>query len=168
MNRPAEYGSFPTYSKPKCVKIEKKKASNLGYCYYCTYKGEKVHLSKILPDCSRKKTFSLCGHDWEHMWTTPHLAQPLPVPSPSLSPLPLSVPNQKETKQNLVFPSQSWQGSLQWINYLKQCWLPKGTISDGAWGPVAQEGMTNLNLHSKRTEINFNRRQCGPKFSGGG
>lgn len=42
----------------------KKKVSNLGYCYYCTYKGEKVHLSKILPDCSRKKTFSLCGHDW--------------------------------------------------------------------------------------------------------
>lgn len=62
-----------------------KKPSNFGYCYYCTYKGEKVHLSKILPDCSRKKTFSLCGHDWEHMWTTPHLAQPLPVPGPSLS-----------------------------------------------------------------------------------
>lgn len=67
MNRLSEYGYFPIYSKPKCVKTKKKKASTLGYCYYCTYKGEKVHLSKILPDCFRKKTFSLCGHDWEHM-----------------------------------------------------------------------------------------------------
>lgn len=65
----------------------KKKVRDLGYCYYCTYRGKKVHFSKISPDCPRKKTFSLCGHDWEHMWTTPHLAQPLSIVlSLSLSP----------------------------------------------------------------------------------
>lgn len=26
-----------------------------------------LQLSKILPDCPRKKTFVLCGHYWEHM-----------------------------------------------------------------------------------------------------
>lgn len=30
MNRPAKYGSFPIYSKPKCVKIEKKKSLKFG------------------------------------------------------------------------------------------------------------------------------------------
>lgn len=77
MHRPSELGRFPNLLEAKLCQVWGKKVSILGYCY-CMYRGKKVHFSKISPDCPRKKTFSLCGHDWEHMWTTPHLAQPLP------------------------------------------------------------------------------------------
>lgn len=60
---------FSTSSGSQTLPRSGGKVSNLGYCY-CTYKGgikKKIHFSKISPDCPRKKTFSLCGHDWEHM-----------------------------------------------------------------------------------------------------
>lgn len=117
------------------------KASNLGYCYYCTYKGEKVHLSKILPDCSRKKTFSLCGHDWEHMWTTPHLAQPLPVPSLSLS---LSLSFSPTLFLIRTKPSRIWRflpsvgrGTCSGLITSSSVGFPKEQSVIGAWGPVA-------------------------------
>lgn len=54
--------------KPNCAKIEGKKGFQIWDIVIVVHTGgKKVHFSKILPDCPRKKTFSLCGHDWEHM-----------------------------------------------------------------------------------------------------
>lgn len=57
---------FQIFWKPNCAKIGKK-SFKFGTLLLLYIQGENVSFSKILPDCPRKKTFALCGHDWEHM-----------------------------------------------------------------------------------------------------
>lgn len=108
---------FQIFWKPNCAKIGGKKVSSLGHCYNCTYRGKTFLFPRfclIAPERKHLHCVVMIGNTCE-----PHPTQLSPSPSSvCFSPsLPLSGTNQKETKQNLVFPSQSWQGSLQWINY---------------------------------------------------
>lgn len=66
MHRPSELGSLPNLLEAKLCQDWGEKFQILDIVIVHTG-GKKVHFSKFLPDCPRKKTFSLCGHDWEHM-----------------------------------------------------------------------------------------------------
>lgn len=66
MHRPSELGSLPNLLEAKLCQDWEEKFQIWDIVIVHTG-GKKVHFPKILPDCPRKKTFSLCGHDWEHM-----------------------------------------------------------------------------------------------------
>ena len=60
--------AFQIFWKPNSAKIGGKSFKfGILLLYIQGGNKKKVHFSKISPDCPRKKTFSLCGHDWEHM-----------------------------------------------------------------------------------------------------
>lgn len=68
MHRPSELGSCPNLLEDKLPRLKEKKRFQIWDIVIIVHTGGGgVHFSKILPDCPRKKTFSLCGHDWEHM-----------------------------------------------------------------------------------------------------